>query len=444
MKKHIIVILVSLFILTLAGGHSSAETLTIPEQTTEIQAYAFYEDVSVQEVVLPEGLLTIGEKAFARTKITQILLPKSIQYFAPDAFEGCPEEFRILVYPDSRAQQLCEEYGLSSKIITGRIGISMPTESLYRWNLDGKRLEKLLTDAGYTVDLSYANNSPENQAADISAMIEGGAEVLIVAPVDPYALAHTINELSAQGCDFTVFSYDRLLTLPSAVPYYITFDNYQIGALQGTYIRDALDLDNAEGPFFLEITTGDSFDTNARNFYESAMDVLNPYIASGKLVVKSGQTEFDDVSTAGWSTENAMNRARQILEDYYSDGSAVDAWLCSNDSTALGVTQALEDSYGGNWPVITGQDCDIPNVRNILSGKQSMSVFKDTSILAAQTAKMVIQQLSGETVETNYEWYLDDGSAPIPSYLCMPVCVDASNYREILIGSGIYSEDMFE
>ena len=174
------------------------------------------------------------------------------------------------------------------------------------------------------------------------------------------------------------------------------------------------------------------------------MDVLNPYIESGKLVVVSGQTEFSDVATASWKTENSQARAETILSSFYADGTNVDAWLCSNDSTALGVANALAANYTGNYPIITGQDCDIANVKNMLDGKQSMSVFKDTRTLAAQVVKMVGQILKGETVDVNDTETYDNGKKVVPSYLCEPVFADAGNYEKILIDSGYYTADQLK
>jgi putative multiple sugar transport system substrate-binding protein len=217
-----------------------------------------------------------------------------------------------------------------------------------------------------------------------------------------------------------------------------------VGTIQGEFVKDQLDLDNADGPFNLEITAGDPGDNNALFFYQGAMDVLNPYIEEGKLVVVSGQTEFSDVATASWKTENSQARAETILSSFYADGTNVDAWLCSNDSTALGVANALAANYTGNYPIITGQDCDIANVKNMLDGKQSMSVFKDTRTLAAQVVKMVGQILKGETVDVNDTETYDNGKKVVPSYLCEPVFADAGNYEKILIDSGYYTADQLK
>ena len=171
-----------------------------------------------------------------------------------------------------------------------------------------------------------------------------------------------------------------------------------------------------------------------------AMDVLNKYIDEGKLVIKSGQKEFADVATANWSTETAQSRMENILASYYADGTKLDAVLCSNDSTALGVENALAANYTGDYPIITGQDCDIANVKNMIAGKQSMSIFKDTRTLASQVVKMVGQIIEGQEVEVNDTESYDNGTGVIPSFLCEPVFADANNYKELLVDSGYYTE----
>lgn len=319
-----------------------------------------------------------------------------------------------------------------------KVGVSMPTKDLQRWNQDGANMQAELEAAGYEVDLQYASNDVQTQVSQIENMISSGANVLVIAAIEGSSLGEALD--MAKSANIPVIAYDRLLMNSDAVSYYATFDNYMVGTKQGQYIVDTLDLDNVDGPFNLEITAGDPGDNNAGYFYNGAMDVLNPYIEAGKLVVVSGQSSFDECATPVWATETAQSRAENILSSNYADGTQVDVWLCSNDSTALGVENALEANYTGEWPIITGQDCDVANVKNMLAGKQSMSIFKDTRTLASQVVKMVGQILKGETVDVNDTESYDNGTGIIPSFLCEPVYADKDNYKELLIDSGYYTE----
>ncbi len=323
-----------------------------------------------------------------------------------------------------------------------KIGVSMPTKDLQRWNQDGDNMQKMLEDAGYTVDLQYASNDVQTQLSQIENMISSGDEILVIAAIEGSSLGEALT-MAAEN-EIPVIAYDRLLMQSDAVSYYATFDNYMVGTVQGNYIVDTLDLDNVDGPFNLECTAGDPGDNNAGYFFSGAMDVLQPYIDSGKLVVPSGQVAFDDVATPTWATETAQSRAENILSSNYSDGTNVDVWLCSNDSTALGVENALAANYTGTYPIVTGQDCDIENVKNMIAGKQAMSVFKDTRTLAAQVVKMVGQVLNGVEVDVNDTETYDNGVKVVPSYLCEPVFADVNNYTELLIDSGYYTEDQLK
>jgi putative multiple sugar transport system substrate-binding protein len=319
-----------------------------------------------------------------------------------------------------------------------KVGVSMPTKDLQRWNQDGSNMQAELEAAGYEVDLQFASNDVQTQVSQIENMISSGANVLVIAAIEGSSLGEALD--MAKAANIPVIAYDRLLMNSDAVSYYATFDNYMVGTKQGEYIVEALDLDNADGPFNMEITAGDPGDNNAGYFYNGAMDVLQPYIDAGKLVVVSGQTSFDEVATPTWATETAQSRAENILSSNYADGTQIDVWLCSNDSTALGVENALAANYNGNYPIITGQDCDIENVKNMIAGKQSMSIFKDTRTLASQVVKMVGQILTNTTVDVNDTTTYDNGTGVIPSYLCEPVFADVNNYKELLIDSGYYTE----
>ena len=323
-----------------------------------------------------------------------------------------------------------------------KIGVAMPTQDLQRWNQDGSNMKAELEAKGYEVDLQYAGNDSATQASQIENKIANGDQLLVVASIDGDSLGTVLAQ--AKEANIPVIAYDRLIMNTDAISYYATFDNYLVGKTQGEFLVDALDLENADGPFNLEIVTGDPGDNNVNFFYGGAMDVLQPYLDEGKLVVPSGQIAKEEVATANWATDAAQSRFENILSSNYADGTNLDAVLASNDSTALGVENALAANYTGEYPIITGQDCDIANVANIVAGKQAMSVFKDTRALASQVVEMVDAIISGEEVPVNDTETYDNGTGIIPSYLCEPVAVTQDNYKEMLIDSGYYTEDQIQ
>lgn len=321
-----------------------------------------------------------------------------------------------------------------------KIGVSMPTELLQRWVQDGDSLKKQLEAKGYAVDLQYTDNEVETQISQIENMIDEDCKVIVIAAISWDSFSSVLAKAKSKG--IAVIAYDRLIRDTDAVTYYATFDNYMVGTVQGEYIKKALDLDKAAGSFNIEIFAGAPDDTNALKFYQGAIDVLDPYIKSGKLTVASGQTTFEQVATADWSTEKAQARMDSIILDNYSKGKKLDAVLCSNDSTAQGVTNALLAAgfTKNNFPIITGQDCDITSVKNMLEGYQSMSVFKDTRTLAAKTVEMVDAIVKGTEVPVNDTTTYDNGKGILSTFLCPPTFATVDNYKEILIDSGYYME----
>ncbi len=323
------------------------------------------------------------------------------------------------------------------------VGVAMPTQDLQRWNQDGANMKEQLEAAGYSVDLQFAANDIPTQVSQIENMIANGCKVLVVASIDGDALGTVLAQAKEAG--IPVIAYDRLIMNSDAVSYYATFDNWLVGTKQGEFIEEALNLKEDDGKTYnIEFITGDPGDNNINFFFDGAMSILQPYLDSGKLVCPSGQTEKAVVATANWATDAAQSRFENILSSFYADGTQLDAVLASNDSTACGVENALEASYTGEWPVITGQDCDIAIMANLVNGKQSMSVFKDTRTLAAKTVEMVDALMKGTEPPINDTETYDNGTGIIPSFLCEPVACTADNYKELLIDSGYYTMEQIE
>lgn len=327
------------------------------------------------------------------------------------------------------------------------VGIAMPTKELERWNRDGAHLESLLKEAGLETSLQYAENKVDMQITQLQNMINDGVDVLVVASIDGTALGPVLQ--TAADNDVIVIAYDRLINGTENVDYYATFDNYRVGTFQGEFIVEQLDLDNAEGPFNLEPFAGSPDDNNAKFFFAGAWDVLKPYIDEGKLVTPSGkapQTNDDwaSIGIQGWKSETAQSEMQNRLNSFYAGGEKVDVVLSPNDSLALGIAQALDAAGytpGEDWPILTGQDADQANVLNILAGKQSMSVWKDTRQLGDRVATMISQLAAGEEVEVNDTETYDNGVKVVPSYLLDPTVVVADTVEEILVGSEFYSAE---
>jgi len=324
----------------------------------------------------------------------------------------------------------------------GFVGISMPTQSAERWIADGANMVETLENLGYKTDLQYAEDVVENQVSQVENMITKGVDVLVIASVDGSALTDVLAKANDEG--IKVIAYDRLLMNSEFVDYYATFDNYSVGVLEATYIIEALDLENAAGPFNIELFAGSPDDNNSLFFWDGAIDTLQPYIDNGKLVVLSGQTDFTQAATLRWDGATAQTRMDNILNAHYSTGQKVDAVLSPYDPISLGVIESLKAvGYATDalpLPVITGQDATEAGIKSIIAGEQTQTVFKDTRALASKAAEMVQALLEGSDVEINDNETYNNGVKVVPSYLLVPISVDIENYYEVLVESGYYTE----
>ncbi|MDF0696646.1 sugar ABC transporter substrate-binding protein [Rhizobium sp. MC63] len=324
----------------------------------------------------------------------------------------------------------------------GLVGIAMPTKSSARWIDDGNNIVKQLEAAGYKTDLQYADDDIPNQLSQIENMVTKGAKVLVIASIDGTTLSDVLQK--AHDAGIKVIAYDRLIRDSANVDYYATFDNFQVGVLQATSIVDALGLKDGKGPFNIELFGGSPDDNNAFFFYDGAMSVLQPYIDSGKLVVKSGQTGMDKVGTLRWDAATAQARMDNLLSANYTDAK-VDAVLSPYDGLSIGIISSLKGvGYGSAdqpLPIVSGQDAEIPSVKSIIAGEQHSTIFKDTRELAKVTVAMVDAVMSGKEPEVNDTKTYDNGVKVVPSYLLKPVSVDKTNYKQVLIDSGYYTED---
>jgi len=320
------------------------------------------------------------------------------------------------------------------------IGVAMPTQSLQRWNQDGANMKDQLVKKGYQVELQYANNDVNTQVQQLENMITKGCQVLVIASIDGSSLTQVLKE--AKDHKIQVIAYDRLIMNTADVDYYATFDNFKVGVIQGQFIEKALNLKTAKGPFNIELFAGSPDDNNATFFNKGAMSILQPYIDAGKLVVVSGQTAFTTIAIPNWTSATAQARMDNLITANYANGKKLDVVLSPNDSLAIGIVASLKNNgYGTKakpYPVLTGQDCDKANVKAIIAGQQSMSIFKDTRTLASKVVEMVDAIETGKQVPVNDTKTYNNTVKVVPSFLCDPVFADVHNYKAILVDSGYY------
>jgi putative multiple sugar transport system substrate-binding protein len=322
----------------------------------------------------------------------------------------------------------------------GTVGLAMPTKESERWIGDGENMVKQFELLGYRTDMQYADDDVQLQIQQIDEMVENKVRALVIGAIDGTALKSVLAKAAA--ADIPVISYDRLIRDSGDVDFYATFDNFKVGVQQGTTIVDALGLRTGKGSFNLELFAGSPDDNNATFFYNGAMSVLKPYISSGRLRVRSGETAFAQVGTMRWDNAVAQKRMARLLRSDYGQA-RVDAVLAPNDGISRGILASLEEAgYGSGdkkLPVLTGQDAELDSVKLIAAGKQTETVYKDTRELAKVAVQMTNALLTDGKPMVNDTKQYHNGVEVVPTFLLQPVNVDRSNYERILVDGGYYT-----
>jgi len=331
------------------------------------------------------------------------------------------------------------------------VGVALPTQTTERWITDGANVQSQLEDLGYGVQLQYANDDVPTQQQQVDQMITGGADLLIIAPVDGTSLTAQLE--AAAAASIPVIAYDRLIRDTENVDFYVTFDNFQVGVTQAEEMLMGLGLLNrdgstgtATGPFNVELFAGSLDDNNATFVWDGAMSVLQPLMDDGTLIIPSGQTTIEQCATDKWSQENAQRRMDNLLTDAYSDGTRLDGILTPYDGMTRGVITSLSNAgyttLGAPdkpMPVTEGQDAEIASVKLIAENVQYATIFKDTRILSQRAVGAAQSLLEGEEPEANDTESYDNGQKVVPSYLEDINPVFADNIESVLVDTDYYT-----
>ncbi|WP_327004688.1 sugar ABC transporter substrate-binding protein [Dactylosporangium sp. NBC_01737] len=309
------------------------------------------------------------------------------------------------------------------------IGVALPSKTSENWVLAGDLFTNGLKDAGFKSDVQYAGASTTvaDQQAQISAMVTKGAKVIVIGATDAAQLSTQVK--AAKDAGAKVIAYDRLITNTPDLDYYVAFDNFKVGQLQGQALLDGMKAKKATGPWTIELFSGSPDDNNAGVFFNGAMDVLNPLIAKGDVIVGSGQKDVKATAIQGWKAEGAQQRMDSLLTSTYTAGKTLDGVLSPNDTLARAIITSVK-AAGKPVPVVTGQDSEVESVKSIMAGEQYSTINKDTRKLVAETINMVKALQGGNEPTINDTKSYNNGVKVIPSFLLAPVIVTKANAAE--------------
>jgi D-xylose transport system substrate-binding protein len=305
-----------------------------------------------------------------------------------------------------------------------RIGVSFDSLQLERWQHDRDHFVKRAEELGAVVVLQSADGNDAAQVQQAENLLTQGVDVLVLVPHNAEIAASIVE--SAKREKVPVLAYDRLVR-DSDVDFYISFDNVKVGELQAKYLLDRV----PKGNYVL--IGGSPTDNNARMFRAGQMNILKPAIERGDVTIVSDQW------TKEWLPSEALRDTEFALVKAQNNVAAI---VASNDSTAGGAIQALDEQGLAGKVLVSGQDADLAGCQRVVAGTQAMTVYKPIAPLASQAADLAVAMARREPVPANGK--VNNGFKDVPALLLQPVVVDKSNLGATVIRDGfVKREDVY-
>ena len=305
------------------------------------------------------------------------------------------------------------------------IGVSLPWLGTQNWKEAEEMFKTELEAAGFKPIIEAADQKVATQQQQIESMIQNGAKVIVVGPVDGSQLGAVLEEAKAAGV--YVIGYDRLLENTTGVDGVVQVGSVKTGELQAQALLDGLKEMKGEGPWNIELFGGGPADPNAPNFFTGAMSVLQPLIDDGTLVVVSGQTDFAQCATLDWDNSKAQARMDSLLSGFYAD-KEIHGVLSPTAGIARAIITSCEQA-GQAIPAISGLDAENESVEWVWAGRQYSTVAKPTDALVAQTIEIIKSLQAGNGMPAT-DVKVNNGKIDVAVYELPPVVVTKDNAKE--------------
>ncbi len=298
-----------------------------------------------------------------------------------------------------------------------KIALLLPESKTARYEaFDRPFFEQRIKELGnYDVLYSNADQDAAKQQSQAEAALASGVKVLVLDPVDSSAAASIVAAANAQG--IPVIAYDRIVN-GGQLAYYVSFDNENIGELQGKALVDKLDADGASGGILM--VNGSPTDGNAGQFKSGAHSQIDA----------SNYPVLADFDSPDWSPDKAQDWVAGQITQF---GGRIAGVYAANDGTAGGAIAALKAANVSPLPIVTGQDAELAGIQRIVSGDQYMTIYKAMKQQATLAAEVAVKLAKGEAVTGDIEV---NGA---PATLLPAVVVTIDNIMDTVVKDGIYT-----
>ena len=303
---------------------------------------------------------------------------------------------------------------------TPKIGILFHSYENERWTKDKNYLVDNLTKKGAEVMLEVADNDQQKQFLQAQAMINNGAQVLIVVSANQDEAAKIVE--LAHETDVKVIAYDRLIN-GCKLDYYVTSNSTRIGELQALYLTSL----KPKGKYAL--ICGSKYDDNSMKLFLGQMNILQPFMEKGDIQVV--YNEF----TEGWNAAEGALHTNRVLDQ---NKDTITAIIAGSDAIADGVLSALKDKGLQGKIMVAGQDCELDNVKEVMAGNQTCDVLKPLKEMAAITSDLAVSLALKKPLKMKFT-NESNGKALVKSVLLDAIVVNKGNIEKTVVASGFHS-----
>ena len=311
---------------------------------------------------------------------------------------------------------LCSHLQAQTSSGTLKIGFLVDSLKVERWQTDVDRFQKRAAELGASVLVETAEGDDELQLQQAQKLLASGVKAMVLVPHDADKAVRIVS--AAKAKHVPLLCYERLVRDPD-VSFFIGVDASAVGYLQAF----SLSQQAPKGNYVL--IGGSPSDINAKILHDAQMRVLKPLVDRGDIKIVS------DTWTKDWEPSEAYAHMSTAIESTKGNIAAI---VASNDGTAGGAIQALEDHKLAGKVLVSGQDADLAAVIRILDGTQTMTVYKPLKSQATLAAEAAVAWAKGETVKTAAA--ISIGNKTIPATLLAPVAVTKDNIKETVIKDG--------
>jgi len=313
-----------------------------------------------------------------------------------------------------------------------KVAFLLKTMQEERYVLDRREFTEVAEKLGAQVLFASAGNDEERQIQEVEEVLQEGAQVIVLQPVNTGTAGALVAMANAKGV--RVIGYDSMLT-NGPLDGMVMQDSWEVGRLQSEALVAWLKRKYGRVAGNLVLIMGQPGDSNAQAMSSGVWEMLakNPDV---KLLAAR--------SHIAWSPDAARETAESLLRKYRDH---IDAFICNNSGLAFGVIQALRDEglADATKVFVAGADADLRNIRLVAEGVQSLEVWKPIKPLAEKAAEVAVavavhpdepvaKLMPGASLRSN-------GRVDVPTIVTPVIPVTKETIDSTVIAGGLFTRE---